>query len=112
MTANFQLLYNKYNSKLIENDPLIHIQHKVEVVKIVMHENINKLLENTIKLEELEIKAEDLMKSAKIFEHDTKSLKRKLWWKRMKMQLIIATTIIVALGLVIGIPAGLLASKH
>lgn len=77
--------------------------YKVEEVKNVMHENIEKAVQNCVKLETIDRAAEDLMKEAGAFQINAKKLKNKLWWKNIKLWLIISCIIIIIIGIIIAI---------
>lgn len=98
----FKKLYEKYNSPE-SIDKLYQVTNKINQVKDVMHENINTALENTVKLESIELKTEDLQKSAAIFRFSAKDLKNKMWWKNFKMKLIIFSIIAIILTIIISI---------
>jgi hypothetical protein len=46
---------------------------------------------------------EELQQQAGVFKKNANELKNKMWWKNMKMRLIIATIVLVILGIIIGI---------
>ena len=77
--------------------------YKVNEVKNIMHENIEKATENCVKLESIDRTAEDLMKEAGIFQINAKKLKNKLWWKNIKIWVISAVGVIIVLGIIIAI---------
>lgn len=52
-----------------------------------MHENINKALENQVKLESIELTSEELVQSAGIFNKTAKELRKRMWWKNVKAKL-------------------------
>jgi hypothetical protein len=58
---------------------LFQVTNKINQVKDVMHENINITLENTAKLETIELKSEELQQSAGIFRGYARDLKNKMW---------------------------------
>ena len=69
----------------MKNKPIDIVTNKVEDIKLVMHENIEKAAQNCIKLESIDKKAEELMVDAGVFQNNARKLKQKMWWKNMKM---------------------------
>ena len=70
---------------LTEIDKLTSVTRKVEIVKNVMHENIEKILENTAKVEHIQVKSQDLLITAGIFRRGTADLKHKMVWRSRKV---------------------------
>jgi hypothetical protein len=99
-----QKLCAKYDN-LAEVDKLASVTRKVESVKLVMQENIDVALQNCVKLESIEKQAEELQQQAGVFKRNANELKNKMWWKNMKMKLIIGGTIAVVLTIIIVIIA-------
>lgn len=95
-------LMNKYNDPGAI-DKLTGLQNKVDNVKTIMHTNINNALINIDKLESIENKSKELEINSIIFKKNTKELKNKMWWKNIKMKLIIGTTITIIIGIIITI---------
>ena len=54
---------------------------------MTMEDNIKQVLENTVKLENIEDKAEQLQAGANMFKKNAKGLKDKMWWKNCKQKL-------------------------
>ena len=50
-----------------------------------MHENIERIIENTAKVDDIELKSNDLLIKAGIFKGDTAKLKNKMVWKNRKV---------------------------
>lgn len=92
----------KYDN-LAEVDKLAAVSKKVDTVKLVMQENVDMALQNCVKLESIEKAAEDLQQQAGVFKRNANELKNKMWWKNMKMRLIIAAVVLVILGIIIAI---------
>lgn len=100
----FQVLCKKYNN-LAEVDKLAAVAQKVENVKLVMQENVDMALQNCVKLENIERQAEELQQQAGVFKRNATDLKNKMWWKNMKMKLILAFIFLAILGIIIGVIA-------
>lgn len=92
----------KYDN-LAEVDKLAAVAKKVDSVKLVMQENVDLALQNCVKLENIEKAAEELQQQAGVFKRNANELKKKMWWKNMKMKLIIAAIILVILGIIIAV---------
>jgi hypothetical protein len=92
--SKFYLKYNDFE----KIDQLALTQGKVNQVKDLMHENINKILENQIKLESIEDQTDDLMQSAGIFADTAKKLKNKMWWRNIRLKLYIGLVVLLILG--------------
>ncbi len=88
----FQSLFNKYDN-LEAVDKISQVANKIENVRTVMHDNITVSLQNLECLEKIEEQSEDLMQQAGIFQKRTKELKYKMWWKNIKMKLMIGFVI-------------------
>jgi len=97
-----QKICQKYDN-VAEVDKLAAVARKVDTVKIVMQENVDAALQNCVKLESIEKAAEELQQQAGVFKRNANELKNKMWWKNMKMRLIIAAIVLVILGVIIAI---------
>jgi len=75
-------------------------QAQVNEVVDIMRVNVDKVLERDNKLSELDSRADHLQAGASQFEASAGKLKRKFWWKNMKMWLILIG-VIVAIILII-----------
>lgn len=93
-------LVTKYNH-FKEWDNFAKIEKKVDDIKTVIHENINKSLENCEKLETIEVKSEELLKDSYTFRDSTRRIKNKMWWKNIKIKCIIFSTIAVIFTIII-----------
>ena len=79
------------------------VNEKLDKVKMVMHDNIDVALKNCAKLENMEIKSEELLQQAGVFKTQTRELRNKLWWKNMRSKLIIATVVFIIVGIITAI---------
>ncbi|KAI7735665.1 hypothetical protein M8C21_005212 [Ambrosia artemisiifolia] len=83
-----------------QNSKLSQVSAQISEVKGVMMENIEKVLDRGEKIELLVDKAENLHAQAQGFKAQGTQLRRKMWFKNMKIKLIVLA-IIVALILII-----------
>uniref|UniRef100_A0A3Q3J908 V-SNARE coiled-coil homology domain-containing protein n=1 Tax=Monopterus albus TaxID=43700 RepID=A0A3Q3J908_MONAL len=82
---------------------VLRVQSQVDEVIDVMQENISKVIERGERLDDLQDKSESLSDNASAFSSRAKQLHRRMWWRDMKMKMIIAL-VVVALLLIIIIP--------
>ncbi|XP_022188967.1 synaptobrevin-1 isoform X2 [Nilaparvata lugens] len=75
--------YDKTNKRLQES------QAQVNEVVGIMRVNVEKVLERDTKLTELDNRADALREGASQFEQHANRLKRKMWWKNVKMMIIL-----------------------
>ncbi|CAD5231491.1 unnamed protein product [Bursaphelenchus xylophilus] len=87
------------------NKRLQQTQAQVDEVVGIMKVNVEKVLERDQKLSQLDDRADALQEGASQFEKSAATLKRKYWWKNIKM-IIIMCTIVVLLVIIIVIWAG------
>jgi hypothetical protein len=100
--AMLKQIAQKYDN-VAEIDKLSAVQKKVDAVKLVMQENVDIALQNCVKLERIEQQAEELQQQAGVFKRNANELKKKMWWKNLKMKLIIGFVILAILGIIIGV---------
>ena len=87
----------------MEVDKLAAVSKKVDSVKLVMQENVDIALQNCVKLESIERAAEELQQQAGVFKRNANELKKKMWWKNIKMKLIIAAIVLTILGIIVAV---------
>ena len=58
---------------------------KIEEVKMVVEQNINRVLQNAEDLEAVETKSEILRQDAAQFQRRGENIKRALWWRNFKV---------------------------
>jgi len=76
-------------------------QAQVDEVVGIMRTNVEKVLERDQKLSELDDRADALQQGASQFEQQAGKLKRKFWWKNLKMILILVAIAIIILIVII-----------
>ncbi|KAJ3013732.1 hypothetical protein HKX48_005543 [Thoreauomyces humboldtii] len=77
------------------------VQGQVDEVIGIMHNNIEKVMARGEKLESLQNKTDDLQQGALQFKRGATKVRRQMWWKDLKLKLIIAAIIIVILIIII-----------
>ncbi|MBN3301620.1 VAMP2 protein, partial [Amia calva] len=87
---------------LTSNRRLQQTQAQVDEVVDIMRVNVDKVLERDQKLSELDDRADALQAGASQFETSAAKLKRKYWWKNLKMMIILGVICAIILIIVIG----------
>ncbi|KAG1134548.1 hypothetical protein G6F37_011671 [Rhizopus arrhizus] len=78
------------------------VQQQVDEVVGIMQENIDKVMQRGERLDDLRGKTEDLQATAGHFRRGANQVRKRMWWKDLKWKIIIAVTILVILGIIIG----------
>lgn len=82
-------------------EKLIQVQEKIETIKSVMHDNITVAIGNTENLDKIAEQAENLKYSSHNFNDQAKKLKNNLWWKQIKLYIMIAVVFIIILSILV-----------
>ncbi|XP_060917678.1 vesicle-associated membrane protein 8 isoform X2 [Labrus mixtus] len=80
---------------------LDHVQGQVNEVKVILSDNISKVLERGDRLDDLMGKTDDLQASADSFQRTSTRVARKYWWKNIKMIIIICVVVLIILIIII-----------
>lgn len=103
------------------NQKTARVQQQVDEVVGIMQENIDKVMQRGERLDDLRGKTgkfvyrglficvlltsrntEDLQATAGHFRRGANQVRKRMWWKDLKWKIIIAVTILVILGIIIG----------
>ncbi|XP_055894936.1 vesicle-associated membrane protein 7-like isoform X3 [Biomphalaria glabrata] len=87
-------------------DQVSKVQTQVDELKCIMVKNIDHLAERGEKLELLVDKTEDLSANAVTFKKRSRNLARSLWWKNVKLLIIIGIVIIVIIYFIVSAACG------
>ncbi|KAG9295999.1 hypothetical protein G9A89_011851 [Geosiphon pyriformis] len=79
------------------------IQQKIDETVGIMRDNINRVAERGERLDVLQDKTENLHQSAQGFRRGANRVRKQMWWKDMKMKIIL-TIVILILATVIIVP--------
>lgn len=85
-------------------------QDELEEVKVVMRDNIEKVMERDVKISDLEDRSEQLKDGASRFHITSRKLRRQMWWQDKKMTCFFILVILLVLIIVI-VPIAVTSSK-
>lgn len=85
---SMNVLFKKY-SNTADFDKLEQGLGEVEKVRVTMNKNITNMLDNTANLKKVEDKAATLNKNSKAFVKQAKDLERIMFWRKVKLNIII-----------------------
>ncbi|XP_074473182.1 vesicle-associated membrane protein 8 isoform X2 [Sebastes fasciatus] len=77
------------------------VQGQVNEVKVILKDNISKVLERGDRLDDLIGKTDDLQASADSFQRTSTRVARKYWWKNIKLMIIIGVIVLIIVILII-----------
>ncbi|TPX34105.1 hypothetical protein SeMB42_g07378 [Synchytrium endobioticum] len=77
------------------------VQNQVDEVVGIMQNNIEKVMQRGERLESLQNKTDDLQQGALQFKKGATKVRRQMWWKDLKLKIIIAAVVIVILIIII-----------
>ncbi|KAI7685360.1 hypothetical protein SSS_01748 [Sarcoptes scabiei] len=80
---------------------LQRLQEHVDEVSNIMQMNIDKIMERGSNLDNLQTRSEYLANNAIEYRTITTNLQRKMWWRNMKINVIVGLIIIVILIIII-----------
>ncbi|KAM8828309.1 vesicle-associated membrane protein 8 isoform 1-T1 [Spinachia spinachia] len=87
---------------------LDQVQNQVNEVKVILKDNISKVLERGERLDDLIGKTDDLQASADSFQKTSTRVARKYWWKNVKMMIIIGVVVLIIVILIILFATGVI----
>ncbi|VVC36910.1 Synaptobrevin,Synaptobrevin/Vesicle-associated membrane protein [Cinara cedri] len=77
-------------------------QAKVDEVVGIMKVNVEKVIERDRQISELDVRSSVLQHGASQFQHTATEVKRKMWWKNVRIMIILGIVIAVLLLLILG----------
>jgi len=112
MNADFsRVLQNQmdYYSSNPNADKINRVKGEIDEVKTVMVQNIERVLERGERIELLVDRTENLNQAAFKFKKQSTQLKRAMWWKNVKIMVILAFVILVIIYFIVAMACGGLA---
>jgi len=90
-----------------KQDAISNVQSEIDNVRDIMTENIERVLERGERIDLLVDKTDRLGGSAHEFRVRSKSLRRQMWWKNVKLMVLLAVVIVFLVYLFVGFGCGL-----
>ncbi|KAL7420161.1 Vesicle membrane receptor protein (v-SNARE) [Cryptotrichosporon argae] len=84
-----------------QSQKIADIQAQIDSTVGIMHENITKVAERGERLDALQDKTDTLAVSAQGFRRGANRVRKQMWWKDMRMRVIIIVGVIVLLVIII-----------
>ena len=77
------------------------VMREVDQVKGVMSDNINQAMNNLESTEVLNEKASEMKAQSNMFNKQAKTAKNQMWWKNMKLNIIIAAVVLLIIAYIV-----------
>jgi vesicle-associated membrane protein 7 len=85
-----------------KNDAIKNVQHEMDDVRDIMHQNIDRVLERGERIDLLVDKTDQLGGSARDFRVRSRGLRRRMWWKNVKLMALLTVVVIFLIYLLVG----------
>lgn len=102
-----KLMIDYGTTKAGKEDAINNVQNEIDNVREIMTQNIDRVLERGERIDLLVDKTDRLGGSAHEFRVRSKNLRRQMWWKNVKLMVLLAVVVIFLLYLFIGFGCGL-----
>jgi len=109
MNADFsRVLQNQmdYYSNNPNADRITRVRNEIDEVKTVMVQNIEKVLERGERIELLVDRTENLNQTAFQFKKKSTQVKRRMWWKNVKVMIILIVVVLVIAYAAVAVACG------
>jgi len=80
------------------------LQAEIDSTVGIMRDNINKVSERGEHLDSLQDKTDNLQRSAQGFRRGANRVRKAMWWKDMKMRMIIIAVVVIIVVIAIVVP--------
>jgi len=102
-----QLMVDYGTTKAGKDDAFANVQNEIENVRGIMTENIERVLERGERIDLLVDKTDRLGGSARDFRVRSRGLRRQMWWKNVRLMVLMVVVIIFLVYLLVGFGCGL-----
>ncbi|EAS28589.1 vesicle-associated membrane protein [Coccidioides immitis RS] len=103
---DLRALLQQYNTAP-PSDSLASARKEIDNVRDIMTENIERVLERGERIDLLVDKTDRLGSSARDFRVRSRDLRRRMWWKNVKLMALLAVVVLFLIYLFVGIGCGL-----
>jgi hypothetical protein len=97
---------NRFGHMKFADNKIAEVNEKVEATKNVMKENVQKVIERGDNIETLIEKTDILVQRSDSFRVNTKTLERQIWWKNVKIWVILILVVIFLVWLIFSLACG------
>jgi len=101
------LMVDYGTTKAGKEDAISNVQNEIDSVRNIMTENIERVLERGERIDLLVDKTDRLGGSAHEFRVRSKGLRRQMWWKNIKLMVLLVVVVIFLIYLFVGFGCGL-----
>ncbi|EME41109.1 hypothetical protein DOTSEDRAFT_56133 [Dothistroma septosporum NZE10] len=102
-----EIMVHYGTTKAGQDDAFKNVQSEIDNVRGIMTENIERVLERGERIDLLVDKTDKLGGSAADFRVRSRGLRRKMWWKNVRLMVLLAVVIVFLVYLFIGFGCGL-----
>lgn len=95
-----------------KDDAITNVQQDIDNVKGIMTENIERVLERGERIDLLVDKTDRLGVGAHDFRMRSRGLKRQMWWKNIKLMVLLGVVVVFLIYLFVGFGCGLPGKLH
>ena len=94
-----KIIIDKYQDSNINN--ISEIINTVDSIKVIVKDSIQKIVNNTQSLDELEKKSQNLKEDAKDFHGNAKKLEKETWWENFKIKTLLLLILLIIICLIV-----------
>jgi len=102
-----QLMVSHGTTEAGQNDAIKNVQREMDGVREIMSENIERVLERGERIDLLVDKTDRLGGSARDFRVRSRGLRRRMWWKNVKLMALLVVVVVFLIYLLVGMGCGL-----
>lgn len=102
-----KLMVEYGTTKAGQDDAFRNVQNEIDNVRGIMTENIERVLERGERIDLLVDKTDRLGGSARDFRVRSRGLRRKMWWKNVRLMVLLTVVVIFLVYLFVGFGCGL-----
>lgn len=90
-----------------KQDAVKNVQAEIDNVRGIMTENIERVLERGERIDLLVDKTDRLGEGARDFRVRSRGLRRRMWWKNVKLMVLVGVVVVFLIYLLVGFGCGL-----